>query len=139
MRILTSYYNKINEEFVDAVLVRISRTQPKDFTEEVYECKELYPDWELINLYKSGDIDEEDYKHQYSKQLTNKLRSKLLKRFERLCESHNTDTVILLCWEHPKNFCHRHIAGPWLSETCKELNCSHLVEWESKMRGDKHV
>lgn len=122
MKILTSYYSKLeNIDTTGMVLVRISQTQPDGITEKIYECKELYPDWKLIRAYKNGDVDPEEYKQEYSKQLTNKLRQKLLKRFEILCKKDRADTVVLLCWEYPMNFCHRQIAGPWLSKDCKEL------------------
>lgn len=70
--------------------------------------KPLAPDWKsIVGPYKDGLITENEYVRRYHLQL-DKLDPK--KVVEELGEN-----AILLCYETPNLFCHRHIAARWLT------------------------
>lgn len=70
--------------------------------------KPLAPDWKsIVGPYKDGLITENEYVRRYHLQL-DKLDPK--KVVEELGEN-----AILLCYETPNLFCHRHIVARWLS------------------------
>lgn len=66
------------------------------------------PGWPLFSDYKKGKITQQQYISTY--------RDKLDKIGERKILSQFTDGDVLLCWEKPDEFCHRHILAQWLRE-----------------------
>ena len=103
------------------------------------KCKELMPPWEIVKLYKGGEISWKEFRRAYIKQLK-KLDVK---------EFYNKlNGKVLLCWETPGKHCHRSILREWFNRNgysceeleadcekhtcsyCKELNnhyCSNIV------------
>jgi hypothetical protein len=75
------------------------------------EYKRLAPPyWLLEDYHKNKDI--ESYSFYYYSDVLSRLNP---------CEIVNElgDDVILLCWESPSDFCHRHLVSEWLN---KELD-----------------
>lgn len=104
----TSYFfsNKLTK---DMNLVSIAGLSPKEFREKFPDMKhynDLKPPKELVLGYKSGKISKKDYKRIYLEQL-NKLDP--FKVYNELKNS------VILCWEKPNEFCHRHIISEWIS------------------------
>jgi len=104
----TSYFffNKLYDSYD---LVSIAGLTPEEFKKKfpgyrVY--KPLIPPKQLVLDYKSGKISIPEYTRIYKEQL-NELDP--FKVYEDLKFS------ILLCWEKPGNFCHRHIVADWIS------------------------
>jgi uncharacterized protein (DUF488 family) len=71
------------------------------------EYKKLAPKYWFFKKYKE-DGDEEFYTTQYYKEVLDKLDTKEV--YNELGED-----AILVCWENPDEFCHRHIVAKWLS------------------------
>lgn len=88
----------------DPNAVSIAGRAPEDFTERCY--KKLAPKKWFFEKYKK-DGDEEFYKIQYQKEVLDVLDPKTV--YEELGED-----SVLLCWEEPGVFCHRHIVAEWL-------------------------
>lgn len=84
--------------------VSIAGRAPEDFTGRCY--KKLAPKKWFFEKYKK-DGDEEFYKIQYQKEVLDVLDPKTV--YEQLGED-----SVLLCWEEPGEFCHRHIVAEWL-------------------------
>lgn len=84
-------------------LVSIARSQPK-WGPKLPEVEELLPPWDLIYDYKQGVISEEDYILKYAEQLVDLDPNALYQML---------DGSILLCWERPDKFCHRHLVAKW--------------------------
>jgi uncharacterized protein (DUF488 family) len=109
--IYTSYYaKKLPEDFIK---VSISVSKPKS-----YRCKYLWkpaiPDWTLVDFIKKGLITENEYKVRYLQQIE---ESEILTRAAFLRMFDNEDkNVVLLCWESPDSFCHRHILADYLND-----------------------
>lgn len=61
-----------------------------------------------IARYKGKEITEQEYKREYLAAVLSKLNPKTV--YQDLGED-----AVLLCWEQPGKFCHRHIAANWLS------------------------
>ena len=71
------------------------------------EYKELAPKYWFFKKYKK-DGDKEFYTKKYYEEVLNKLDPK--KVYEELGKD-----AVILCWEAPGKFCHRHIVAEWLS------------------------
>lgn len=68
----------------------------------------LAPTWDIVNGVKSGEIDEKEYTKQYLKILEKLDPQKVVDDLG--------DGAIMLCYESPKDFCHRHIVSYWLNK-----------------------
>ena len=86
--------------------VSIARKTPKGFPGK--KCSVLAPGWELLSDYKTGKIDDAKYTERYKAEILAKIPPENV--------AHALDGKILLCWEKPDKFCHRHIVAEWLRE-----------------------
>ena len=68
----------------------------------------LAPTWELLRAYKSGQVDERGYTEWYLRLLQERKLTP-----ESVVEELEEGSV-LLCYEGPGKFCHRHIVAEWL-------------------------
>lgn len=73
-----------------------------------HEYKKLAPKYWFFKKYKI-DGDENFYTEQFYKEVLSKLNPK-----DVLDEL--GDDAVLLCWESPEKFCHRHIVADWLEK-----------------------
>lgn len=107
--IYTGYYSKVNVyKSSGFTVVSISRTEPFLVDGKI---SFLAPDENILRRYKNGEIDEMEYKNLYLEQL-NKIGIVNI-----LTEIHSFgDNVVLLCWEAPDKFCHRHILADYINE-----------------------
>lgn len=112
--IYTGYYSKV-KKYQEAGLkaISISVTEPMSIKVDG-KIPELAPNQDLFKRYKIGNIDEMEYTSIYMDQLDAiGIRDILLKIHQ------YGDDVILLCWEAPKRFCHRHILANYISRNSK--------------------
>jgi len=72
------------------------------------EYKKLAPKHDFFKKYKD-DGDEEYYTEQYYKRVLGKLDPTQV--FNELGED-----AILVCWEEPSKFCHRHLVADWFKK-----------------------
>lgn len=118
----TSYYAKFfrlsKEEKSRYIPVLISTSLPKWFLdrEEYYmEYKLLAPSSDNVFKLKNNKMSQEDFINAY----TDKLKGLDLEQIlEDLYDYEGiTDTeIVLLCYEKPTDFCHRHILREYLNE-----------------------
>ena len=108
--IYTGYYSKI-KEYADAGLrlLSISRTKP-GFAKDCVDVPPLFPDEKILWDYKKGDIDEMEYTSKYLAQLDDIGIDRIIKTIQIF-----GDDVVLLCWESPEKFCHRHILADYIN------------------------
>ncbi len=97
-----SYFAKAAE---NKNAVAICVRSPSFYTGRVY--KKLAPKLWFLRKYKK-DSDKVFYRKQYYKEVLNKLDPEEV--YEELGED-----AILLCWEAPGKFCHRHIVAKWFT------------------------
>ena len=70
-------------------------------------CKKLQPDWStMVGPYKEGRLTAEEYTKRYMVQLEKLDPHELVGEL-------GLDAV-LVCYEKPGEFCHRHIVATWL-------------------------
>ena len=103
MTLYTSYFGK---RLKSDRLVSIARGTPTWFKGKT--VLSVAPSWDLVTGIKSGTITAEEYADAYFKQLDKLGEEKILLMFE--------DGDILLCYEKPEDFCHRHLLAKWLND-----------------------
>jgi hypothetical protein len=83
--------------------ISISLSSPYWFKGKRY--RRLAPPWELLKKYKI-DGDKEYYIKTYTEQVLSRLDAK---------QTYNDlgSNAVLLCWEKPEDFCHRHLVAKW--------------------------
>ena len=109
--IYTGYYSKI-KEYVDSglTLLSISRTKP-EFAKSCIDIPQLFPSDKILWDYKKGKIDEMKYTSKYLDQLNELGVDRIIKMIQIF-----GDNVVLLCWESPEKFCHRHILADYINK-----------------------
>lgn len=99
----TSYYAK---HATDRNAVAISVKPPSWYVGVTYPI--LAPTWELVAAIKNGSISEVEYAVEYLKIIKKRGASP----YRTLADL--GDNAILLCYEKPEDFCHRHIVAWWI-------------------------
>ena len=109
--IYTGYYSKI-KEYADSglILLSISRTKP-EFAKSCIDIPQLFPSDKILWDYKKGKIDEMEYTSKYLDQLNELGIDRIIKMIQIF-----GDNVVLLCWESPEKFCHRHILADYINK-----------------------
>lgn len=69
----------------------------------------LAPDKAIVRAYKKGQISNRQYTRLYIDQLNANVDA------EKMVE-HLPDNAVLLCYEKPEDFCHRHLAAWWIEK-----------------------
>ena len=109
--IYTGYYSKI-KEYADSglTLLSISRTKP-EFAKSCIDIPQLFPSNKILWDYKKGKIDEMEYTSKYLDQLNELGVDRIIKMIQIF-----GNNVVLLCWESPEKFCHRHILADYINK-----------------------
>ena len=109
--IATSYFAKATR-YPDTFRIAISRTVPDWFKPDC-QLTWLAPTWEILTRYKAtGDSNE--YTRKYLNILLDKNNT-IEYLAERLIAKERRQNVLLLCWEAPDKFCHRHLLADYLN------------------------
>jgi len=87
-------------------VVSISTSEPKGKTYDI-KIHDLVPGWNLVNGYKRGQIDEEEYTELYEDKVTPLIDTAI----EQL-----RDGDVLCCWCKKGAFCHRVIVAKLLAQ-----------------------
>lgn len=117
IKVHTSYYAGVrNLPYGKVVFVQVSNTTPDWFDKPLCRLSQnVFPDWSIINQYKSGAISYEAFSERYRETLDTICdRKKLIDELEQLAEERNCTNVVLLCWEKDDKQCHRSVLGEWL-------------------------
>lgn len=101
--IYTSYFSRYRGEHG----VSIARSQPMKNGVPYYpELEKLRPPKWLLQDYKSGEVTEEEFRHYYY--------NLVLRGLNPVTWGKRLQGKVLLCWEKPEEFCHRHLIADWL-------------------------
>ena len=103
--IYTSYFANIKKLPKDLKLVSIARGTPKRFIGS--RCEELAPSWDIVMMIKNNPsrVTKVHYIKEYEKQL---------EKLDVNAYGKTLDGCVLLCYEKPEDFCHRHLVARWL-------------------------
>ena len=109
--IYTSYYAN-HRKYKGMYRIAISRIYP------INSCDlciiKLAPSHDLLRDYKANISSQEDYTTRYIAQLDVLYNSGKLDLFVNKIKSIESD-IVLLCYEKPSDFCHRHILAEYLN------------------------
>lgn len=106
--IYTSYFGNWRNFPPDAILVSVARYKPSHF--KGLSALQLAPSEDLLKRFKNHTASEGVYREEYWRQLCHLDKEKVFNQLDKL-----GSTVILLCYEKPQDFCHRHILAEWLN------------------------
>ena len=117
--IFTSYYAKLRALPTGIVPVSIALYSPHWYKGKEY--KPLAPTIDILREYKASG-NSELYETRYAMVLDSLNCYKVL--IDLYAISFEND-VVLMCYEKPTDFCHRHLAADWLNRhgiACQELD-----------------
>lgn len=125
LKILTSYVSRENlDKFVKSeilpifIIRNISGSRLiSQYSGTILQFKQLSPQTELFQRYRSGEIDFERYQKEYVIGLAGLNYSNLIKRLEYLQELSGANSVVLLGYEKDPDMCHRTLLSDILNRT----------------------
>lgn len=125
MKIYTSYFGNRNLD-KDLVPIAICLYPPKGFQGLLYQ--KIAPNYEILKDWKDGRKDDEAkgaYERAYKRKILRRLNP--LEVFSDLEKLSNGKDIVLLCYEKPNDFCHRHIFAKWMNLSLdKELEIKEI-------------
>ena len=109
--IYTSYFAKVNKLPENARCISICLSPPKGYNG--LEYKALAPTWDILKKYKMN-MDQDEYAAAFRAMLSRLNPREVLKDFYSMLNYEDRD-MILLCYEKPPDFCHRHLVAEWFT------------------------
>lgn len=115
----TGYFAKIKTyEKAGLIPIAICGGIPKWYKGLWY--KKLAPKWSFFNEWKNGTEhkgDNDYYIQHFNNEVLDKLSVlQVIEDLQKIANTKNTDKIILLCYEKPGDFCHRHLVADWLTK-----------------------
>lgn len=109
MVIKTKSIYEPTEENDDGIRVLITRFYPRGIRKNKYDCwiRELSPSGDLLNNYRQGKYNWEEFKIAFLSEMRNNKDS--LERIHALNAQNESTALTLLCYEREGEHCHRHI------------------------------
>ena len=107
MKIYTSYFGNYRN-FGDKIPISIALYPPKGFYFRG-ELKALAPTNKILECKNNQEV----YTNLFNKRLDDFSAKKVFEYFESL---YGGKDVVLLCYEKPPQFCHRHLVAEWLEK-----------------------
>lgn len=123
MKIYTSYFANLRNLPPDIFPISIARKTPSWF--DGISIKLLAPDDQIRSTY-NFDGNNERYITDYNEEVLSILYAPKLVQYI-MVKSGGRD-VVLLCYETPDKFCHRHLVSEWLNK-----NGFHCQEYPNKI------
>lgn len=114
----TGYFAKL-KKYQEAGLVPVSIAGKAPSWYKGLEYKKLAPKWEFFNEWKNGSHkgDNDYYIQEFNDKILKNLSITTV--IHDLMELTNAEpnNIILLCYEKPEDFCHRHLVADWISKS----------------------
>lgn len=107
--IYTSYFKRAND-LTNVVKVSISLKDPT-WAKVDYRLPIFAPTWTILKRYKLYGNEQQYVKDYYD--LLMEREPNVTKELDRLERYATNKTVLLLCWENPNKFCHRHLLADY--------------------------
>lgn len=118
--IYTSYFGKLKSLPKNIIPIAICAKSPNFYNG--LEYKKLAPKYGFFMEWKQTH-DNSKYVKCFKEQVTDKLNvDEVISDFKNLVQDENVD-IVLVCYEKPSDFCHRHLVAKWLTENgypCQE-------------------
>lgn len=125
MKIYTSYYGRLRdlkENCPNVLPVAISGKAIDGFDKSLH-FNRLAPTWDIWKEWHDSTNPYKDYRYQlrfFNEVLSKVDKQALLLEFQETLDAYskaegkNYDSIVMLCYEIPSKFCHRHIVAEWL-------------------------
>lgn len=117
--IFTSYFAKIKSLPDKFVPISIALKTPEGINIEKY--KKLMPSYDILNNYRINK-NKTEYVRRYNHEILENLNPHEV--VKDLLGITGGKTIVLICYEAPDSFCHRHLVADWLEENgyhCEEF------------------
>jgi len=118
--IYTSYFSKLRYLPDNAMPVSISLSSPGWYKGKRYKI--LAPSWSILSEWRQTH-NEERYVQRFNDEILGRLHPDGI--YRNLCSlAWPYEDVVLLCYERPSDFCHRHLVAAWLERNgypCREM------------------
>ena len=113
----TGYYAKIKEYKKEGLIPISIAGKAPDWYDGI-EYKRLAPKWEFFNEWKNGSHkgDNDYYIQQFQIHVLDKLNVEIVKSELMGLANGVLNKIILLCYEKPTDFCHRHLVADWINK-----------------------
>lgn len=125
MKIYTSYFGNMRNIDDDKICISICRKAPDWY--HGWEYKALAPSYDLLMEWKRTK-NEEEYVKRFMEEVLYKIDVREV--IKSLTSMSNGKDIVLLCYETPDEFCHRHLVAEWLTN-----NGYFTVEYINQKRG----
>ena len=115
----TSYFANMKNIPENIIRVSICGGVPKWYTGLQY--KKVAPKYKFFMEWKENKDNDFYIKHFNEEVLSNITVTEFLEDIKKL--TNNAENVVLLCYEKPSDFCHRHLVSDWLNSNgvvCEE-------------------
>ena len=109
--IYTSYFAKLKSLPNNIIPISICAKVPSWY--EGLQYKKLAPKYDFFMKWKENH-DNDYYIKCFNEQVLNKLDP--MRVYQELCSLAKSDEFVLICYEKPSDFCHRHLVSKWLKE-----------------------
>lgn len=118
----TSYYGNPCLDQNKVFPVQVSNSAPEGFPIK-YVLKEVIPSWkDIVEPYKENLLSKVEYTVKYKRMLDSQefaIRI-MLEEIKEKASTLGLQDIVLLCYEKPGRFCHRHILAEWIKEKAGE-------------------
>ena len=117
MEFRTGYFAKMNKYIEQGYFpISIARFNPKGI--KLMQWIRIAPNQDILQGYKSGQLDELDYELKYRLQLQN---ADVIGDWDKMLEivgnlKKEYRGIVFLCYEKSDSFCHRHIFADYMKE-----------------------
>lgn len=117
--IYTSYFAKLNKLPPNVVPISICGKAPAWYNGLQY--KKLAPKYSFFSEWKKNG-DNNDYIEHFNDEVLSTLYPKTV--YNELLKLSGGKDIVLICYEKPTDFCHRHLVAEWLTTNgieCEEI------------------
>ena len=111
--IYTSYFAKLSKLPANITPIAICGKSPEWYKGIQY--KKLAPKWSFFSVWKQTHDNEYYIKH-FNEEVLNTLNVEtVIKELYSLAGKNQDTDIVLICYEKPGDFCHRHLVADWLT------------------------
>ena len=111
--IYTSYFAKLSKLPSNITPIAICGKSPEWYKGIQY--KKLAPKWSFFSVWKQTHDNEYYIKH-FNEEVLNTLNVEtVIKELYSLAGKNQDNDIVLICYEKPGDFCHRHLVADWLT------------------------
>ncbi len=110
--IYTSYFAKLSKLPANVTPIAICGKSPEWYKGIQY--KKLAPKWSFFSVWKQTH-DKDYYVEHFCKEVLYTLNADdVIKELYELAGKSQDEDIVLICYEKPGDFCHRHLVANWL-------------------------